>query len=199
MANYSNIFVNEGLSYRNYRDLIESQLEKGLTTGGDNSESMLNFTRLNVQRMNRIEKSAVLIEPLITAIQKLKKHYHLLVISEGWCGDAAQIVPVFDKMTKISPEKFDMRFIFRDTHLPLMDAHLFNGTRSIPVLLVLDDSGELILKWGPRPAILQQLLNGWRMENPDHEVWSEKLHLWYARDKTQHTQLELIALVEGLE
>jgi hypothetical protein len=28
----------------------------------------------------------------------LKNDYIWLVISEGWCGDAAQLNPVFDKM-----------------------------------------------------------------------------------------------------
>ena len=199
MANYSNIFVNEGLSYANYRDLIDSLLKSGKTTGEDHSVSMLHYTSLNVQRMNRIEKSVVLSKGLIEAIQKLKKNYLLLVITEGWCGDAAQIVPLFEKMTEVMPKKFDLRFIFRDTHLPLMDQYLTNGGRAIPALLLMDADGELICKWGPRPAILQQLLQGWRIETPEHDVWSEKLHLWYARDRTHTTQLELTALVENLE
>lgn len=199
MANYSNIFVNEARSYTKYKELIASLLAEGKTTNGDNSAEMQYFTTLNVQRMNRIEKTAVLIGPFIQVIQKLEKKYNLLVISEGWCGDAAQIVPLFQKMTEIAPEKFDLRFIFRDEHLSVMDQFLTNGTRSIPVLLLLDGTGELILKWGPRPGILQQLLNVWRIETPEHDIWSEKLHLWYGRDRTHTTQLELTALLESLE
>ncbi|WP_158796605.1 thioredoxin family protein [Pedobacter sp. L105] len=199
MANYSNIFVNEALSYANYRDLIDFLLKEGKTTGTDHSDSMLQYTSLNVQRMNRIEKSVVLSEVLVEAIQKLRKNYLLLVISEGWCGDAAQIVPLFKKMAEIEPKKFDLRFILRDEHLSLMDQYLTNGGRAIPVLLVMDTEGEVICKWGPRPAILQQLLQGWRITTPEHDVWSEKLHLWYARDRTHTTQLELTALVENLE
>jgi len=199
MANYSNIFVNEARSYTKYRELIETLLMEGKTTNGDNSAEMLHFTALNVQRMNRIEKITLLSEPFIQAIKKLKKYYHLLVISEGWCGDAAQIVPLFHKMTEISPEKFDLRFILRDEHLPLMDQHLTNNARSIPVLLLLDEEGELILKWGPRPDLLQQLLKGWRIDTPEHDLWSEKLHLWYGRDRTYTTQLELTEMVEKLE
>jgi len=99
MANYSNIFVKEALSYIEYRDLIVSLFKEGKATGDDSSEEMLHYTRLNIQRMERLDKTAVLSETLLASVQALKNRYHFLVITEGWCGDAAQIVPLFDKMT----------------------------------------------------------------------------------------------------
>lgn len=199
MANYSNIFVNEGLTYIKYRDLIDTLLEKGETTGPDNSEAMVHYSKMNVQRMSRVDKTVALNEALSEKISSLKKRYHFLVISEGWCGDAAQLVPLFRKITDFAPDKFDLRLVLRDQHLELIDAHLTNGGRAIPVLLILDEQGELLLKWGPRPAILQGLLAGWKAEIPDMFKVAEKLHLWYARDKTQTTQQELTALIGQLE
>lgn len=199
MANYSNIFVNEGLDYSAYRTLIDSLLEIGKTTGTDDSEAMLHYSKMNVQRMNRVDKTAVLNSPFVAAINSLEKSYHLLVISEGWCGDAAQIIPVFAKMTELAPEKFDLRLVLRDAHLPLIDAHLTNGGRAIPILLILDEQGELVTKWGPRPEILQGFLPRWKAETADMFEAAEKLHLWYAKDKTQTTQLELTAVINSLE
>lgn len=199
MVNYSNIFVNEGLSYPAYRELIDSLLEKGQTTGDDHSEAMLHYTMMNVQRMKRVEKTAVLNEALTEKISTLANRYNLLVISEGWCGDAAQIVPLFEMMTAIRPQKFDLRFVLRDQHLPLIDAHLTNGGRAIPVLLILNEAGELLVKWGPRPEAAQQLLNGLKAEITDKFELAEKLHLWYAKDKTHAIQYELLQLVSGLE
>jgi len=199
MANYSNIFVNEGLTYAVYKDLIETLLAEDKTTGSDHSEAMLHYTKMNMQRMHRVDKTVLLIEEFTTVIEKLENKYHLLVISEGWCGDAAQITPIFYKMTQLYPEKFDLRFVLRDQHLELIDAHLTHGGRAIPVLLVLDESGELVAKWGPRPAVLQEILHEWKKEIPDMFAVAEKLHLWYAKDKTQTTQGELTALVSSLE
>jgi hypothetical protein len=199
MSNYSNIFVNEGLTYSQYRDLIDSLLKGNKTTGEDNSEAMLHYSKMNIQRMNRVDKTAVLNEAFIQAIKKLNKNYQLLVISEGWCGDAAQIVPLFHKMTQFAPDKFALRFVLRDKNLPLIDAHLTNGGRAIPVLLLLDAEGELISKWGPRPDVLQHLLGGWKTEISDMFELAERLHLWYARDKTQATQQELTTLIGNLE
>ena len=198
MVNYSNIFVNEGLSYSRYRDLIDSLLKNGKTTGEDHSEALLNYTKLNVMRMNRVDKTTILNEQLISAVNSVKKHYRLLVITEGWCGDAAQIVPVFNKIAEMAADRFELAFVLRDTNLPLIDAHLTKGGRAIPKLLVLDNDGVMVAEWGPRPAILQQLLFGWKSEEPDMLIVAEKLHLWYAKDKTQTTQNEIVALFEEL-
>jgi len=199
MANYSNIFVNEGLSYAAYRDIIDSLLEQGKTTGSDNSDAMVHYSKMNVQRMNRVDKTVILNTSFSAAISQLKNKYLMLVISEGWCGDAAQISPVFQKMTTEYPEKFDLRFVLRDEHLPLIDAHLTNGGRAIPIVLIMDSEGELITTWGPRPVLLQHLLNEWKTEISDMFALAEKLHLWYARDKTQTTQNELATVIGSLE
>ncbi|MBB5648299.1 thioredoxin family protein [Pedobacter cryoconitis] len=199
MSNYSNIFVNEGLTYSKYRDLIDSLLKSNKTTGADHSEAMLHYSKMNVQRMSRVDKTGVLNEAFIAAIKKLEKSYQLLVISEGWCGDAAQIVPLFEKMVEFAPEKFALRFVLRDQNLPLIDAHLTHGGRAIPVLLLLDANGGLISKWGPRPEVLQHLLGEWKKETSDMFELAERLHLWYAKDRTQTTQLELTALISSLE
>ncbi len=199
MLNYSNIFDNEGLTYAKYRDLVDELLTAGKTTGTDHSEDMLHYTKMNVQRMKRVEKTVVLNEELLTAIHNVNQKFHFLVITEGWCGDAAQIVPVIDKIVSVAPDKFTLRLVLRDQNIPLIDAHLTNGGRSIPVLLVLNENNEVVLpKWGPRPAILQSLLAEWKKEYTDQAKVAELLHGWYAKDKTQETQKELVEVLKRL-
>ncbi|WP_442589863.1 thioredoxin family protein [Pedobacter sp. AW31-3R] len=199
MINYSNIFVNEGLSYSAYRNLVSSLLENHQTTGEDHSEAMLHYSKMNVQRMNRVDKTVSLNEELVQTLDSVKKKYRLLVISEGWCGDAAQLLPLFQKIVDLAPELFDLRVVLRDHNLPLIDAHLTNGGRAIPKLLVIDEEGGLVTEWGPRPDVLQQLLNVWKTENSDMFVLAEMLHHWYAKDKTQTTQKELVSVFKNLE
>lgn len=198
--NYSNIFDEEAISYASYRELINQLLAEGKTTGPDHSDAMIHYTKMNVQRMNRVEKTTVLSEELLAAVKNITGKYNLLVITEGWCGDAAQIVPVIQKMADAAPEKFNLKLILRDQHLAIIDHYLTNGGRAIPVLLVLDEEKNVILpKWGPRPAILQQLLADWKKENSDFVLVAEKLHGWYAKDRTQTTQAELVELLGKLE
>lgn len=199
MLNYSNIFDKEALDYPSYRKLVDELLAKGETTGPDNSEAMLHYTKMNVQRMNRVDKTTVLGEELLATLAKIEGKYRFLVITEGWCGDAAQIVPVIHKIVSAAPEKFELKLTLRDKNLPLIDAHLTNGGRAIPVLLILDEAGNLALpKWGPRPAVLQSLMADWKKEGVEMPELAEKLHGWYAKDKTLATQKELNELLKQL-
>lgn len=200
MLDYSNIFDKEALDYTSYRILVDELLARGETTGPDNSEEMLHYSKMNVQRMNRVDKTAVLSEELLSTLNSLKGSYRLLVITEGWCGDAAQIVPVINKMVAAVPDKLELKLTLRDKNLPLIDAHLTNGGRAIPVLLVLDEEGNLLLpKWGPRPAVLQSLIADWKKEGVEMPELAEKLHGWYAKDKTVATQYELNELLKQLK
>lgn len=199
MIDYNSIFSEEGLSYTAYRNLIDELLAQHKTTGPDHSEAMLHYTKMNVHRMSRVDKTVALNEGLLNVLTSLQGSYRLLVISEGWCGDAAQIVPVFDKIASTFPEKFKLRFVLRDMNLPLIDAHLTNGGRAIPVLLVLGEAGNVMAKWGPRPNEIQELLKEWKKEETDIMALAEKLHGWYAKDKTANTQKELTLLFSGLK
>ncbi|GAA3967819.1 thioredoxin family protein [Pedobacter ginsengiterrae] len=197
MVNYSEIFNEQGMDYQTYRTLIDQLLLEGKATGDVSYD--LHYTKMNVQRMSRVDKTVNLIDELTSTIDALKENYKFLVITEGWCGDAAQIVPVFNKIATASLGKIDLRFVLRDKNLPLIDAHLTNGGRAIPVLLVLNETaGKVLVSWAPRPQVLQELLKEWRKETSDMTILSEKLHSWYAKDKTQSTQAELNKLLKSL-
>jgi len=198
MINYTNIFSNDGMTYQQYRSLIDELLLQHKTTGPDDSDAMLHYTKMNVQRMNRVDKTVKLNEDFLNVLNNVKNKYRFLVISEGWCGDAAQIVPVFDKIVTSFPDRFELRFVLRDKNLPLIDAHLTKGGRAIPVLLILDEKGDVVKKWAPRPDILQELLAGWKRDSSDMMEIAEKLHGWYAKDKTQTTQQELTKIFKDL-
>ncbi|MCX2433271.1 thioredoxin family protein [Pedobacter sp. GR22-10] len=197
MVNYSGIFKEQGMDYLTYRALIDQLLLEGKATGDVTYD--LHYTKMNVQRMNRVDKTISLTDDLTTAIDQLAGNRKFLVITEGWCGDAAQIVPVFNKIATASLGKIDLKFVLRDQNLPLIDAHLTNGGRAIPVLIVLNESADQVLAtWAPRPQVLQELLKEWKRETTEMPILAEKLHGWYAKDKTQTTQAELTGLLKGL-
>jgi hypothetical protein len=198
MVNYSEIFSDQGMDYQTYRALVDQLLLEGKATGDVTYD--LHYTKMNVQRMSRVDKTASLTEELTATIDQLKTTYKFLVITEGWCGDAAQIVPVFNKIATASLGKIDLKFVLRDKNLPLIDAHLTNGGRAIPVLIILNEEADQVLAtWAPRPQVLQELLKEWRQETTEMTILAEKLHGWYAKDKTLSTQAELNEVLKGLE
>lgn len=197
MINYSEIFSEQGMDYQTYRALVDQLLLEGKSTSEASYD--LHYTKMNVQRMNRVDKTVSLTDDLTSTINHLKGNYKFLVITEGWCGDAAQIIPVLNKIATASLGRIDLKFVLRDKNLPLIDAHLTNGGRAIPVLIVLNEAADQVLAtWAPRPQILQELLKEWKKETTEMPILAEKLHGWYAKDKTQSTQAELTRLLKGL-
>ncbi len=189
--------IEEAFTYRQYRELIDKLLERGRTTGDKDSEEIIHYTRMNVQRMKRQDKQISLNESLKEKLENLGSNWIWLVITEGWCGDAAQNIPVINKMAEAAPN-IELKFILRDEHPEIMDQYLTDGSRSIPKLVCLDaESLEEIGTWGPRPAVIQEKAMQWK-DDPEisKEEWAEKLHKWYADNKTEEQQKEFEQLIE---
>ena len=146
-------------SYTEYRKLVTDLLSEGKSTGNNQSESLTNYTSLNEARMNRLEKTIKISEDVISKLQNLDNHYIWLVISEGWCGDAAQILPILNKMALASDKRIDLKIVLRDENDELMSQYLTNGGKAIPkVIVICKEAGIVRTDWGPRPKGATDLL-----------------------------------------
>ncbi len=120
--------------------------------------------------------------------------HRLLVIVEDWCGDASNTVPVLARLGD-EAECLEMRVILRDKHPEVMDRYLTNGSRSIPIVIVLNENLEELGHWGPRPSELQQ----WVMDNRRHMDPDElypKVRRWYAKDRGETTIREVLGILD---
>ncbi|MCW9705998.1 thioredoxin family protein [Fodinibius salsisoli] len=188
--------IADAMSYREYRTLIDDLLDQGKTTGSNHSEAMLNYTKMNVQRMRRLDKQLELTSSLKKQIQSVDEDWVWLVLTEAWCGDAAQNIPGIAKMAEQN-DHIELKFILRDEHLDIMDEYLTNGGRSIPKLICFDaDTLEEIGTWGPRPGEFQQKAMEWK-DDPEisKKEWAKKLHKWYADDKGKTLQADFETLI----
>ena len=188
------------MSYAAYRQLVSELLAQGKVTGPQQSESLLNYSKMNVQRMQRIDKTVQVLPEVRAVITAIQQPQTWLVLTEGWCGDAAQILPVLNAMAQLNPA-IELKLLLRDEHLDLMDQYLTNGkSRSIPKLIAIDnDSMQELFNWGPRPTVLQQSFNSMRAEDIAGSIITEKIHSWYAKDKTVTTQKEIAGLLQGVQ
>lgn len=189
--------IEDAMSYSEYRALIDNLLEEGKTTGSNHSEAMIDYTKMNVQRMKRLDKQLELTDSLKESLQSVEERWIWLVLTEAWCGDAAQNIPGIVKIAEQS-DHIDLRFILRDENPDIMDEYLTNGGRSIPKLICLDaDTLEEIGTWGPRPAEIQDKAMKWK-DDPEisKEEWIEKLHKWYTDDKGKTLQAEFEELID---
>ena len=122
--------------------------------------------------------------------------WHLLVLSEDWCGDASNTVPVLDRFAEAAPN-LSLRMLARDENLALMDEHLTGTSRGIPVVILLD--GEMNERgwWGPRPADLQRWVLAEGLKIEDHDARYLEVRKWYARDRGTTTLGEVLDLLES--
>tara|TARA_R100001143_G_C3361305_1_gene136522 strand:- start:37222 stop:37839 length:618 start_codon:yes stop_codon:yes gene_type:complete len=192
--------IENAYTYEEYRELINNLLLKGKTTGENHSEAMIHYTNMNSHRMRRIDKRIELIEPLKNRLDELKRAMTWVVLTEAWCGDAAQNLPVIQKIAD-SSSKIQTRYILRDENLEIMDQFLTNGrSRSIPKLICLDSQTlELLGHWGPRPAGADRLYSELTQQGLPYQEVAEKIHKWYADDKTATMQSELLHLLDEWE
>lgn len=197
--------IDSAMTYEAYRKLTDELLAQDKTTGVNQSESLLHYTKLNVTRMNRLDKTTVLTAETLEKLALIAHPQIWLVLTEAWCGDAAQVVPVINKMAEASPH-ITLRLLLRDENLALMDAFLTNGARSIPKFIALDaETLDVIADWGPRPQALQdilipQLQEIKQIQDPDlrkqrMDEWKSFAQSWYNKDKTRSTQEDLLNAV----
>ena len=184
------------MTFAEYIKLIDDLLMDGKTTGENQSDAMFNYGKLNRQRMHRLEKTVLLNESLAEKARKINRKQIWLIITEGWCGDAAQNIPVIEKIAAAS-DNIETRYVLRDENLELMDAYLTNNARSIPKLIALDALNlEEIGNWGPRPASAMDLFIELKHQGLEKPLIMENLQRWYIADKNQTIQAEFEKLLD---
>ena len=195
----NSMIIGRGISYKEYRTMIDQLMADGKTTGEDHSESMLNYSSMNIQRMNRLDKKTALLPESKKVLSELDENWVWLVLTEGWCGDASQNLPVIAKYAA-ETDKIDLRLFLRDEHPEIMDRYLTNGGKAIPKLVCFRaDNMQELGTWGPRPDAAQQMVVEFKQNSVEKskEDLHKELHLWYARDKSSTLQGEMNQLIRS--
>ena len=183
-------------SYTTFRNLVSDLLEKGKSTGPNQSDALLNYSMLNDKRMTRLDKKIKLSETTVERLNKVKNAQTWLLITEGWCGDAAHILPVMNKMSAEN-ENINLKVVLRDENPELMNQFLTNGSMSIPKLVVLNDNDEVVSSWGPRPSIATKMVVDYKEKHGSLDSdFKKDLQLWYNKNKGVNIQEDLLAFLE---
>ncbi len=190
--------LENAFTYQQFMELAKQKAE-AVTQGKQVSEdpSLDEHRPLNMQRAGRVEKTTELTPELAEIVQKIDATQYWVVITEDWCGDSAQNLPVLHMIASANPT---IRFsiLERDKNPDLIDMYLTNGTRSIPILVAFNETGEELFRWGPRPAAAAEIIRQAKAEGLEKEEMYNKLHLWYAKDRGRHLQAEFVTLLKSL-
>ena len=189
--------VNTGMTRDAYMELFGRVVAEGRTTGPVQTEDLFAYTKLNLSRSRRWNKTLKVL-PELEAGLPIASQQTWLVITEAWCGDPSHCNPIIAELAARTPG-VTLRFALRDEHLSVMDQYLTNGGRSIPKLIAWDDAtGEELFTWGPRPEGAQVIYSDYLaqpVEARNAEAMKEQLHRWYFDDGGVSVQKELLALV----
>jgi hypothetical protein len=167
---------------------------------GETFAEFMERPKKNGELWDALYKRAKLSDDVYARVARLRQQWHLLVLSEDWCGDSMNTLPAIARLTEATA-LIDMRIIGRDANPDLITAHLSGLSRSIPVIMVLDDDFNECGWWGPRPGSLQAWVTESGLALPKEERYRQ-VRMWYARDQGQtavHELLEIIAKAEATE
>lgn len=183
-------YIEKSMTYAEYIKLIDDLLLDGKTTGANQSYEMYNYGKLNRQRIHRLEKTVKLHDSLIEKARNNQRKMIWLIITEGWCGDAAQNIPTIEKIAAES-DLIETRYILRDENPELIDAYLTNNARSIPKLIAFEaETLEELGTWGPRPQAAMDLFYELKKSGLEKPPIMEKIQRWYLADKEKSLQTE---------
>ena len=185
--------LNKSMSYQDYRSLMSDLGESKSTTGLDQSVEMVAYTVLNDQRMKRWDKTVKVLVEAQEKISAFSGDITWLVITESWCGDAAHVIPVINKVAELH-SNITLKLVLRDENDELMQQFLTNGGKSIPKLIMIDNiSGEVLGTFGPRPIAATNLVKDYIKEHGAvTDALKENLQMWYNKDKGQSTITDLL-------
>ena len=188
-------------SYPEYRKLMADLLKEGKSTAVEQTQERTHYSELNEARMHRLDKTIKITEENSPKLKTLNKSYLWIVLTESWCGDAAQILPVLNKMVLEANQKIELKLALRDENEEVMNHFLTNKAKAIPKLIIIDKAtGSVVGDWGPRPQGAIDLIESYKEKfGIIDETAKTELQLWYLHDKGVSTQNEIIQLLQHLE
>lgn len=189
--------IHNGMTYEDYNNLFNEKIDAIVPQdlSPELAEQLYN-TKLNFQRMNRINKTYKVNENLAKVVEEIDKPQLWMILTELWCGDSAQNIPYIAQIAKQNP-LIDLRILLRDENPDIMDRYLTNGTRGIPKIVAFDTDGNEIFQWGPRPKEAHELVMKAKQEGKPKKEFIELLHKWYAFNKGKNIEEEFLDLISA--
>ncbi len=185
-------------TYGEFLEWSHKLTQEGQTSGPKQEEPMIEYTALNHHRMERIHKRHEVNEDLKVVIDNLANPQQWIVLTETWCGDSAQNLPIIGKAAEYAGNKIQLTIAQRDQNLHLIDQYIPEIGQGIPRLLVFDDQDRFLTHWGARPKPAQAFIDKWKAdpENVSKKEVQKEMQLWYAKNKQQALQEELMTLLK---
>jgi hypothetical protein len=183
-------YLEKSLTFAEYEQIIDKAVAEQKTIGRNQTPELAEYTKLNQYRMKRLAKTVKLNSSLVEITRNLKIKWIWLILTEAWCGDAAQNIPPIE-LIAAENDCIETRYLLRDENLDLMDKYLTSGARAIPKLICLNaETLEEIGTWGSRPAAADRLFKELKAKGLEKSEIIKQIIRWYNDDHTASLQAE---------
>lgn len=189
--------LENALTYENFKKEVATVVEQGKSTGNNpNDEALANYSKLTYARIKRLDKTLKIEDSITEKVKNVVNPVTWIVLTESWCGDAGQTIPVINKVAELNPN-IELKLLLRDDNDELMSEFLTNGGKSIPKLIAYDSESKTVLNtWGPRPSEATKLVNDYKEAHGKlTPEFKQDLQVWYNKDKGKNTAEDLLKLL----
>lgn len=189
--------LENALTYEGFKNEVAAVVEQGKSTGDNpNDEALANYSKLTYARIKRLDKTLKIEDSITEKVKNVVKPVTWIVLTESWCGDAGQTIPVINKVAELNPN-IELKLLLRDDNDELMSEFLTNGGKSIPKLIAYDSESKTVLNtWGPRPSEATKLVNDYKEAHGKlTPEFKQDLQVWYNKDKGKNTAEDLLKLL----
>ncbi len=180
-----------GLTYEQYKKQWKEKLGRSLKGLDKRARKYHFYSKYNDERAQRVEEHYTMSDAFEAQVDAIDRPQLWMVLTEDWCLDSAYSLPVL-YAAESRNTMVDIRILYRDANLDIMDVFLTNESRSIPKLVAFSESGEPLFDWGPRPARLQRLRTEWKESGEPGNIISQKSVEWYEADGWLEIENELV-------
>ena len=187
-------YIQNGYNFEDYLEQIEDELEKQIEL--DDPKELVPYYAINLKQSREIRKNFRYNPGMEKKAKSYNAELKFLVISEGWCEDASQIVPIVDRLAETIG--IECKIVFRDENLELMEEYHTNGSFSVPIIIGVTPEGEEAFRFGPRPAKAMEFTNRFK-KDPDKyskDDFIEDLDRYYLENHGQDIISEILTLIE---
>ena len=184
-------------TYDQFKEKVSTVVKIGKSTGNDpDNEDLANYSKLTHTRIKRLDKTLKIDEYASDKVKEVTKPVTWIVLTESWCGDAGQTIPVINKLAELNPN-IELKLLLRDDNDELMSEFLTNGGKSIPKLIAYDSTSKKVINtWGPRPSEATKLVNDYKEAHGKlTPEFKQDLQVWYNNDKGKNTVEDLLKIL----
>lgn len=131
---------------------------------------------------------------VVARVRALPGRWHLLIVAESWCPDAANSVPYLARLAA-EADNVDLRVLRKADAADLIAAHPLDGRDATPLVLVLDERFAVRGVWIERPASLNAIVAK-KAGRICESTLKTQVASWYRQDAGRAVLGEVVALLE---